>query len=167
MRWMLESSLPKALVATQLNRAESERSVLLMLRSDKTPLGKISSRIVYLKFTMTKLNYELKKTQFMWVTACKLEINNYASPLSICVAQVACNRQFSLPAIALGVQSLIVHVPQDSNGFLSFGLALQHSRLSSSASLVAQLDFKAWGRWNFSMSITKDKIVQLKNYPEH
>jgi hypothetical protein len=45
---MLESSLPNALVATQENRAESERSVLLMLKSERTPLGKISSRIVYL-----------------------------------------------------------------------------------------------------------------------
>lgn len=43
---MLVSSLPNALVATQVNRAESLLSVLLMLRSDSTPLAKISSRIV-------------------------------------------------------------------------------------------------------------------------
>lgn len=45
---MLVSSLPKALVATQVNRAESVRSSFLILKSDSTPVGRISSRIVYL-----------------------------------------------------------------------------------------------------------------------
>ena len=45
---MLVSSLPKALVATQVNKAESVRSSFLILKSDRTPVGKISSRIVYL-----------------------------------------------------------------------------------------------------------------------
>lgn len=44
---MLVSSLPKALVATQVNMAESDLSVRLILKSDKTPFGKISSLIVY------------------------------------------------------------------------------------------------------------------------
>lgn len=44
---MLVSSLPKALVATQVKMAESDLSVLLILKSDKTPFGKISSLIVY------------------------------------------------------------------------------------------------------------------------
>ena len=48
MRLMLVSSLPNALVATQEKRAESVRSSFLMLRSDSTPVGKISSRMVYL-----------------------------------------------------------------------------------------------------------------------
>lgn len=43
---ILVSSLPKALVATQVKRAESLLSVLLMLRSDSTPFANISSRIV-------------------------------------------------------------------------------------------------------------------------
>ena len=43
---MLVSSLPKALVATQVNKAVSVRSVLLIDKLDMTPLGKISSRIV-------------------------------------------------------------------------------------------------------------------------
>lgn len=50
-----------------------------------------------------------------------------------------------LPAVALGVESLVVHVPQNSNRLFALGLALQHGRLSPSAGLVAQLDFKA--RW--------------------
>lgn len=45
---MLVSSLPNAFVARQVKRAESERSVRLMLKSLSTPLGRISSRIVYL-----------------------------------------------------------------------------------------------------------------------
>lgn len=44
---MLASSLPNALVATQVNSAESARSVRLMDRLDITPDGRISSRIVY------------------------------------------------------------------------------------------------------------------------
>lgn len=44
---MLVSSLPNALVATQVKSAESERSVRLMLKSESTPWGKISSLIVY------------------------------------------------------------------------------------------------------------------------
>lgn len=46
---MLVSSLPKALVATQVKSAESPLSVALILKSDKTPLGKISSWMVYLR----------------------------------------------------------------------------------------------------------------------
>lgn len=46
---MLVSSDPKELVATQVNKAESPLSDRFMLKSDKTPLGRISSRIVYLK----------------------------------------------------------------------------------------------------------------------
>lgn len=45
---MLVSSLPKALVATHVNNAESDRSVRLILKPERTPLAKISSRIVYL-----------------------------------------------------------------------------------------------------------------------
>ena len=45
---MLVSSLPNALVATQVKSAESVRSSLLTLRSERTPVGRISSRIVYL-----------------------------------------------------------------------------------------------------------------------
>ena len=45
---MLVSSLPKELVATQVKRAESSRSTDLILKSDRTPFGNISSRIVYL-----------------------------------------------------------------------------------------------------------------------
>lgn len=45
---MLVSSLPKAFVATHVNNAESPRSVLLILKSERTPLGKISSLMVYL-----------------------------------------------------------------------------------------------------------------------
>lgn len=49
MRLMLVSSLPKAFVATQVKRAESLRSSFLMLKSDSTPVGRISSRMVYLQ----------------------------------------------------------------------------------------------------------------------
>lgn len=52
---MLVSSLPNALVATQVKRAESVRSELFILRSERTPLGRISSRIVYLKESETGL----------------------------------------------------------------------------------------------------------------
>ncbi len=48
MRLIEVSSLPKALVATHVKRAESPRSVLLMLIVDKTPSAWISSRMVYL-----------------------------------------------------------------------------------------------------------------------
>ena len=44
-RLMLVSSLPKALVATQVKRAESARSVLLMLIVERTPSVTISSLI--------------------------------------------------------------------------------------------------------------------------
>ena len=43
------SSLPNALVATQVNSAESLRSSFLILKSDNTPVGRISSRMVYLQ----------------------------------------------------------------------------------------------------------------------
>ena len=49
MRLMLVSSLPNALVATQVNSAESLRSSFLILKSDNTPVGRISSRMVYLQ----------------------------------------------------------------------------------------------------------------------
>jgi hypothetical protein len=49
MRLMLVSSLPNALVATQVKRAESALSDLLMLIVDRTPSVTISSRTVYLK----------------------------------------------------------------------------------------------------------------------
>ena len=43
------SSLPKALVATHVNKAESLLSVRLMLIVERTPSAWISSRMVYLK----------------------------------------------------------------------------------------------------------------------
>ena len=49
MRLMLVSSLPNALVATQVKRAESALSDLLILIVDRTPSVTISSRTVYLK----------------------------------------------------------------------------------------------------------------------
>lgn len=45
---ILVSSLPNAFVATHVKRAESVLSVLFILKSDNTPFGNISSRIVYL-----------------------------------------------------------------------------------------------------------------------
>ena len=45
------SSDPKAFVATQVNKAESPLSVLLMLMVDNTPSAWISSRIVYLQLS--------------------------------------------------------------------------------------------------------------------
>lgn len=44
---ILVSSEPNALVATHVKRALSERSVRLMLKSETTPPGRISSLIVY------------------------------------------------------------------------------------------------------------------------
>lgn len=44
--------------------------------------------------------------------------------------------------IALRVQPLVVHVPQNADRFLALCLALQYSRLSTSRSLVLQFDLK-------------------------
>ena len=57
---MLLSSDPKELVATHVNKAVSPLSVLLILKSDKTPLGKISSLIVYLKLKILNRNTDAK-----------------------------------------------------------------------------------------------------------
>ena len=54
---MLVSSIPNAFVASQVKSAESVRSVCLILRSDKTPFGSISSRIVYLQGNTIKKSY--------------------------------------------------------------------------------------------------------------
>ena len=59
MRLMLVSSLPNALVATQVKRAESALSDLLMLIVDRTPSVTISSRTVYLK--VIKISPTFKK----------------------------------------------------------------------------------------------------------
>lgn len=53
---ILVSSLPNAFVATQVKRAESVLSVLFILKSDNTPFGSISSRIVYLINNKSLLN---------------------------------------------------------------------------------------------------------------
>lgn len=55
-------------------------------------------------------------------------------------------RQYFLPdrvtGIALRVQPLVVHVPEDADRFLALGLALQHGRLPSSRGLVLQFDLE-------------------------
>jgi hypothetical protein len=58
---MLVSSIPNAFVASQVKSAESVRSVCLMLRSDRTPFGSISSRIVYLHRNIIKKNLQQQK----------------------------------------------------------------------------------------------------------
>ena len=114
MRLMLVSSLPNALVATQVNSAESLRSSFLMLKSDNTPVGRISSRIVYLQqfghFVLTELKF----------------IRKFGK----------------LPRVALGIQSFAVHVPQDADGFLAFGLTLEHGRFTTAGSLIFEFNFK-------------------------
>lgn len=60
MRLMLVSSLPNALVATQVKRAESALSDLLMLIVDRTPSVTISSRTVYLKVIQNQPNSQEK-----------------------------------------------------------------------------------------------------------
>ena len=44
--------------------------------------------------------------------------------------------------IALCVQPLVVHVPQDSNGFLTLRLALQYRGFSTTGGLIPQLDLE-------------------------
>ena len=48
--------------------------------------------------------------------------------------------------VHLGVQPLVVHVPQDSNWLLSLGFTRQHSGLSFQGSLTGCLDLKRWRR---------------------
>lgn len=60
-------------------------------------------------------------------------------------------RQYFLPngvtGIALRVQPLVVHVPQDADRFLALGLALQHGRFPSSCGLVLQFDLEVGWSW--------------------
>ena len=58
MRLMEVSSDPNAFVATQVNRAESDRWVRLILIVDKTPPSLCSSLIVYL-LTSNYHNYSM------------------------------------------------------------------------------------------------------------
>lgn len=60
---MLESSLPKELVATHVKTTESIRSDRLILRSDFTPSVNISSRIVYLKKKNDYINFNYQQFQ--------------------------------------------------------------------------------------------------------
>jgi hypothetical protein len=66
---ILVSSIPNAFVASQVKSAESVRSVCLMLRSDRTPFGSISSRIVYLhKNIINKKLQQQKETTTIYIS---------------------------------------------------------------------------------------------------
>lgn len=49
---------------------------------------------------------------------------------------------YSITRIALRVQSLVVHVPQDTDWFLALRLALQHSRFTATRGLISQFNLE-------------------------
>ena len=49
---------------------------------------------------------------------------------------------FIIPGVYQGVQSLVVHVPQDSNGFLSFSFANKDCGFSFHDGLSSGLDLE-------------------------
>lgn len=53
----------------------------------------------------------------------------------------------SVTRIALCVQSLVVHVPQNADWFLSLRLALQYSRFSTASGLIFQFIFELRRSW--------------------
>ena len=111
------SSLPKALVATQVKRAESARSSLLMLRSESTPVGRLSPRMVYLlvrKFQKPVVSFESGRREM----------------------------GSNLPRIAFGIESFAVHVPEDTDWFFAFGFALENVGLTTTGRLVFEFDFE-------------------------
>ena len=106
---ILASSLPKALVAIQVNRAESLRSVRLIDRLDMTPSGRISSLKIVSRPPVNQLFKFLKP----------------------------CNLPNGVAIVRLRVQSNVVHVPQNADRFLALGFALQYRRFASSGRLVS------------------------------
>jgi hypothetical protein len=71
---MLVSSIPNAFVASQVKSAESVRSVCLILRSERTPFGSISSRIVYLQENTIK--NKLQQTLSLWRKAMNMKCDS-------------------------------------------------------------------------------------------
>lgn len=87
------------------------------------------------------------------------------------VRQYAVSQNFfadGVTRIALRVQSLVVHVPQNANWFFSLSLALKYSRFSSSCSLILQFDLKvgwSYGRNDIEVivEIIKNKKLTIAN----
>lgn len=53
-----------------------------------------------------------------------------------------------LPCVSLGIKSFVVHVPPNSNWFLTTSLALQNCWLTTPCCLVPKFNFKVWRCYN-------------------
>ena len=56
-------------------------------------------------------------------------------------------RSMQLPRIAFGIQSFVVHVPEDTDGFFAFSFALENIGFTTTGRLVFEFNVELWRCW--------------------